>query len=77
MEARIVPGPKPSAMDSMIEADRRGYGQAQADAFSQGVILTNVGRPNVETGVRRRKWIDAGMKWATEEAARRAEKEIN
>jgi hypothetical protein len=63
-------------MDAMVEASKRGYGKAKADAFGQGVIVQNqfngdLSRMGYTGGTRRTAWINEGIKWAKEEGIRR------
>lgn len=71
--ARIVEGSKPTALDAAIEANKRGYGKAKAEAFGQGVLRITSGCAFPRSDQPRvRAWEDAGEAWAREEIARRA-----
>jgi hypothetical protein len=53
LSAKIVEGPKPSSIDGMIEAEKRGYGKLQAAAFERGVTYALMGiKPQPNEGGR-------------------------
>jgi hypothetical protein len=73
LDCRIIPGPKPSAWDVTIEAEKRGLGALQQAGFETGAMRA-CGFPCVPpTSKRRAAWEQAGIDWCTAEIARRAE----
>jgi hypothetical protein len=72
LRARTVPGLKPSALDTMVESERRGHGKLRAAGFQAGVLCVSHDLKTVPTSPRRAAWEAEGRKWATDEMTRRA-----
>uniref|UniRef100_A0AB74UIG0 Uncharacterized protein n=1 Tax=Caulobacter phage BL57 TaxID=3348355 RepID=A0AB74UIG0_9VIRU len=71
MEARVIPGPVPSALDAACHAVTCGYGKLQSAAFQRGASYARLGLPVDDSG-RFGAYVRAGATWVENETNRRA-----